>query len=79
MEYFGKVLHELEIASVGDAISLLFMVVLGLALVGSLIWLLIFHTVATLIFASILGGFWLIDYFIKSSRRKYERARGGKK
>lgn len=75
MEYFGKVLHQLGIASLGDAVALLFMV----ALVGSLIWLLIFHTVVILIFASILGGFWLIDYFIKSSRRKYERARGGKK
>ena len=75
MEYFGKVLHQLEIASLGDAVALLFMV----ALVGSLIWLLIFHTVAILSFASILGGFWLIDYFIKSSCRKYEKARGGKK
>lgn len=79
MEYFGKVLHELEITSLSDAFLFLLVIAMIFGAAAAVIWLLIFHTVAILIFGSIIFGFWLIDYFIKSSRRKYERARGGKK
>jgi Flp pilus assembly protein TadB len=72
MEYLGKVLHELEISGIGDAFLFLITIASFLGLVASAIWVLIFHTVPMLIFTSVIGGLWLIDYFIKSCRQKYK-------
>jgi len=70
MDFFGKVLHELEIGSVGDAILFLFIILLSLAAIGTILWLLVFHTLPMLVFGGICFFLWLINFLIKSLRKR---------
>lgn len=69
MDFFGKVLHELEIGSVGDAIVFLFIILLGWAAIGTILWLSVFHTSPMLVFGGICFFLWLINCLIKSLRK----------
>jgi hypothetical protein len=77
MDFFGKVLHELEIGSVGDVTIFLFIgiaiagaILLSLAAIGTILWLLIFHTLPMLVFGGICFFLWLINCLIKSLRKR---------